>query len=142
MRDQIRSGGCLCGAVRFEVTLPSKWCAHCHCGMCRRAHGAAWVTWFGVPRDRFRVTAGADVLVEYASSAAGRRSFCGTCGTTMLFQERERWPDEVHVALACLDGELDRAPTAHVYWDDRARWADGAEHLKKCGGATGTEPLD
>ena len=34
-------GSCLCGAVRFEVTLPSKFCAHCHCGNCRKAHGAA-----------------------------------------------------------------------------------------------------
>ena len=32
--------GCLCGAVRFELQLPSKWCAHCHCSMCRRAE--AW----------------------------------------------------------------------------------------------------
>ena len=38
-------GGCLCGAVRFSLELPSKWCAHCHCSMCRRAHGAGYVTW-------------------------------------------------------------------------------------------------
>ena len=37
-------GGCLCGDVRFTVDWPSKWIAHCHCSMCRRAHGAAYVT--------------------------------------------------------------------------------------------------
>ena len=39
------SGGCLCGAVRFTAKLPSKWCAHCHCSLCRKAHGAGYVTW-------------------------------------------------------------------------------------------------
>lgn len=142
MSDEVRGGGCLCGAVRFEVTLPSKWCAHCHCGMCRRAHGAAWVTWFGMARDRFRITAGEDALVVYASSDAGRRSFCKHCGSSMLFEETARWPDEVHVALACLDGDLDRPPVANVYWDVRAPWADGMAHLPKCGGPKGTEPLE
>ena len=60
-----REGGCLCGAVRFEITLPSKWCAHCHCSMCRRAHGAGVVTWFGVPEDRFRITAGEELGARF-----------------------------------------------------------------------------
>lgn len=142
MTDELRSGGCLCGAVRFEITLPSKWCAHCHCSLCRRAHGAAWVTWFGVASDRFRITAGADTLRTYASSAAGRRTFCSVCGSTMLFEEQERWPDEVHVVLACLHGELDRAPTSNVYWDERVPWGQGHEHLAKRGGPTGNERLE
>ena len=43
-------GGCLCGAVRFTVTLPSLFCGHCHCTLCQRSHGAGYVTWFAVPR--------------------------------------------------------------------------------------------
>ncbi|MCA9706328.1 MAG: GFA family protein [Myxococcales bacterium] len=135
-----REGGCLCGAVRFEITLPSKWCAHCHCAMCRRAHGAAFVTWFGVQEDRFALTEGEHALTRFASSAHAWRGFCSTCGTTMLFGG-ERWPGEVHVALACLDGELDRAPLANVYWDDRVPWIEGSEHLPKLGGESGMEPL-
>jgi hypothetical protein len=42
-------GACLCGAVQFELQLPATWVAHCHCTMCRRAHGAAFVTWVSVP---------------------------------------------------------------------------------------------
>jgi hypothetical protein len=52
------SGGCLCGAVRFRVELPTLFCAHCHCSMCRRNHGAAYVTWFGIARERLAVEAG------------------------------------------------------------------------------------
>jgi hypothetical protein len=140
MSEPTREGGCLCGAVRFEITLPSKWCAHCHCTMCRRAHGAAFVTWLGMQEDRFRVVQGEEQLVRFASSATAWRGFCSRCGTTMLFAA-ERWPGEVHVALACLDGELDRSPTAHVYWDVHVPWIDGMEQLPKRGGASGMDPL-
>jgi hypothetical protein len=133
-------GGCLCGAVRFEITPPTKWCAHCHCSMCRRAHGAAWVTWVGVPAGQFRLTAGESALVRYASSAAAHRGFCSSCGSTLLF-ESARWADEVHVALANVEGDIDRTPQAHVYFDDRAPWAEVHDELPRRGGPTGTAPL-
>lgn len=46
---------CLCGDITLAATLPSLWAAHCHCSLCRRAHGAAFVTWVGMDaplRDR------------------------------------------------------------------------------------------
>lgn len=46
----IVSGACLCGAVRYEVTDLLEQVAHCHCTMCQRAHGAAFVTWRKLPR--------------------------------------------------------------------------------------------
>lgn len=138
---RIVRGSCLCGAVQLEITLPTKWCAHCHCSKCRRAHGAAFVTWVGVHEERFRVLGGEDVLVHFASSPQARRSFCGHCGTSLLFRS-ERWPGEVHVVRVALEGELDREPAAHVFFDDRARWIDAAEELPRYGGPTGTEPLE
>jgi hypothetical protein len=140
MVDETREGGCLCGAVRFRVALPSKWCAHCHCADCRRAHGAPFVTWFGVERPAFRVIAGDDALVRFRSSPQAVRSFCRRCGTTMLY-EGDRWPDEVHVALACLEGQLDREPRAHVYWDRHVAWIDTMGSLPRLGGPAGNEPL-
>ena len=47
-------GSCFCGAVRFSAQLPSLFCGHCHCSMCRRSHGAGYVTWFAVPRDQLQ----------------------------------------------------------------------------------------
>jgi hypothetical protein len=47
--------GCLCGAVGVAAELPSLWMAHCHCSLCRRAHGAAFVTWVGFPSARCRL---------------------------------------------------------------------------------------
>jgi hypothetical protein len=134
-------GGCFCGAVRYEVRIPSKWCSHCHCSMCRRAHGAAFVTWFGVETARFQVIAGEDQLKRYASSAEASRSFCSLCGTTMFF-ESSQWPGEVHITLASLEGTLDRTPRAHVFYSDRADWLEIHDDLPKRGGATGVESLD
>ena len=122
-------GGCLCGAVRFEAELPSKWCAHCHCSMCRRAHGAGYVTWAGFDSSGFRITRGADQLAWYASSSVARRGFCRSCGSTMLF-ESDRWPGETHVALGCLDGPIDRQPQANVFFDAHVDWMPIDEGLK------------
>lgn len=132
-------GSCLCGAVRFLVHPPSRFVSHCHCDNCRRAHGAAFVTWVGVPDGQLELTA-QDALREYATETGATRSFCGTCGTP-LFYRGPRWPDETHVAAACLTGPLDRAPKVRVYADRAPAWAPITDDLPRYGGADGVQPL-
>ena len=79
-------GSCLCGAVKFEATLPSLDSTHCHCSTCRRAHGAAFVTFVGVPEDQFEVTEGDEVLRRYLTDTGATRSFCTNCGSTLTSQ--------------------------------------------------------
>ena len=114
-------GSCLCGAVAFACTMPTKWVAHCHCSLCRRAHGAAFVTWAGIPEARFRFTAGEQALRWYRSTPEAERGFCTQCGSSLLFRS-SRWPGEIHVTVANLDGPLDRAPQAHVFWSAHVDW--------------------
>jgi hypothetical protein len=114
-------GGCLCGAVRYRIGVPPLWVAHCHCSMCRRAQGAAFVTWVGTAEARFSLESGADALRSYRSSPLATRSFCGQCGTPLLFQS-SRWPGEVHVTLATLDDASGLAPQAHAYWGGHVDW--------------------
>lgn len=122
MADYERAtGACLCGAVRFELRLPSKWCAHCHCTMCRRAHGAGYVTWVGMEERNFGFLLGADHVRWYASSSGAERGFCPTCGSTMFFRG-QRWADEIHVALGCMDGPIDRQPQANAFYDTHVDW--------------------
>jgi hypothetical protein len=115
------TGGCFCGAVRFSLELPSKWCAHCHCTMCRRIHGAGYVTWVGFEEDRFRLHQGENELTWYSSSEIAERGFCNTCGSSMFFRSG-RWEGEVHVALANIDDPIDRKPQAHAFHDSHVNW--------------------
>ena len=135
------TGSCLCGTVKFEVRLPSKFCAHCHCSNCRRAHGAAFVTWAGFPEEQVKTTSGMDTLQRYLTDTGATRSFCGNCGSTLFF-ESPRWAGEVHVARANIKGEIDRAPAGHYYVDHRASWWTIEDSLPRHGGDTGVETKD
>jgi len=53
-----RSGGCLCGAVRYAVRGKPLWIARCHCESCRRATSAAFATYAGFRKERFTLTSG------------------------------------------------------------------------------------
>lgn len=125
------TGGCLCGALKLTTTGDWLFCAHCHCAWCRRAHGAAFVTWFGVPAERFTLDDPDAALRWYRSSPESERGFCGVCGTTLLFRSALA-PGEVHVALACIDGEPQRLPAAHVFWEAHVPWVTLADGLPTC----------
>lgn len=113
---------CLCGAVRIHAELPSLWLAHCHCSMCRRAHGAAFVTWVGFPAERCRIDDPDRALRWFASSVEAERGFCGRCGSSLAFRS-SRWPGELHLSVGNFDTPLDRTPQAHVFWDAHVAWA-------------------
>ena len=132
-------GGCLCGAIRFAVTMPTLFCGHCHCSMCRRNHGAAFVTWFAVPRAQVEIERGTDQLTRYQSSEHGSRSFCGRCGSSLL-GVISHFPDIVDIPLASMDGPIDRLPESHIYFDDRAAWTVVGDDLPRLGGPSGLEP--
>lgn len=138
MLEKVR-GGCLCGTVRFTVTLPTLFCGHCHCSMCRRNHGAAYVTWLAVPRSQLSIDSGLDQLTRYESSPHGSRSFCARCGSS-LFCVTAHFPDVVDIPLANMDTAIDRIPESHVYFDDLAGWTIVGDDLPRRGGASGLEP--
>ena len=133
-------GSCLCGKVQFHVELPTLYCVHCHCSMCRRSNGAAYATWFTLPTDQFEIDAGADVLIHYDSSDHGSRRFCGRCGSS-LFCESKHHPDQVDIPLTTMHAPIDREPELHIYFDDRADWTAVTDDLPKLGGESGMEPI-
>ncbi|GAA5214239.1 GFA family protein [Corallincola platygyrae] len=133
-------GQCLCGAIAFEVKPPTKWSAHCHCHLCRQAHGAAFVTWFGVESQQVKLMHDDNMLHWYASSDAGERGFCRNCGSTIFFRS-ERWPGELHIVLANMCDPIDREVSAHVYFDRHVSWIRNFDKLNQLGGENGTTPL-
>lgn len=138
------TGSCFCGAVQFEIELPTLFCVHCHCSMCRRPHGASFVTWTAVPPAQLAITDGEPSLATFESSSHGRRQFCSSCGSQLFcwhLPEAGGDPELIDVTLASLHGPIDRAPAAHVYFDSRADWTVVNDELPRLGGATGLEPL-
>ena len=130
MAKDIYSGSCLCGKVCFQVQAPSLWCAHCHCNLCQRAHGAAFVTWVGAATDRFSLVSGADDVLWYESTPGAQRGFCRDCGSTLFFQS-ERWPGEMHIVRSNFDCEIDLEPQVHANWDSHAAWMGNTESIPR-----------
>ena len=124
------TGKCLCGAVSFAVRFPTKWIAHCHCSMCRRAHGAAFVTWVGVEAERASIADPGATLRWYQSSPEAERGSCSHCGSPLFFRS-EKWPGELHIVRANFEGELDRAPQAHANYDTHVAWFAPNDSLPK-----------
>ena len=89
MSDETRvEGACLCGGVRFSVRLPTLFCTHCHCTMCQRAHGAGYITWFGVSTEALGFASGEDLLV--ACTIGNRRDVLTVFDRKRLSRSRAR----------------------------------------------------
>lgn len=115
----IHVGGCLCGAVRFQVAGPAKWTAYCHCWSCRRHTGAPVSAYAGFERDQVIFTKGQRAL--YASTPGVSRGFCAACGSTLTY-EGERWPTEMHFHVGAFDKPEDFASQAHAFPEERLPW--------------------
>ena len=120
-------GRCLCGGVEFTAHLPSKWVAHCHCSLCQRSGGSAFITWVGLDEAQCRIDDAHARLRWYESTPGAARGFCTNCGSTLFFRS-QRWPGELHVTLANFSGPVDRAPQSHVFWDSHVEWVKLDEH--------------
>ena len=113
------TGGCLCGAVRYEAREPPFWSGHCHCQNCRKHTGAAFATDAMFRSDELSWTG--DEPTFYKSSEVCERGFCPTCGSTVsarYFCE----PDIVIVAAGTLDDANQIEPTLHAFVSRRVDW--------------------
>jgi len=95
----VRTGGCLCGAVRYEATGALRDVVVCHCRMCRKAHGHVGA-YTASARDALRLVE-ARGLKWYRSSAQARRGFCSECGATLFWEGDGR--DTMSIAAGTLD---------------------------------------
>jgi hypothetical protein len=101
--------------------------------MCRKAHGAGYVTWLGFENEQVVFTRGDNHLKWYESSAGADRGFCDVCGSTLLFRS-EQWKNELHNAAGSLDCEMDRQPQANVFFDKHVEWMPIDKNLKQIDG--------
>jgi hypothetical protein len=123
------TGGCKCGAVRFEAVGEPIIVTHCHCNSCRRHTGAPLVTLVSFAADQVRFTKGERRI--YASSPGVKRAFCGDCGTTLTWESNPRGQDLIEFHIGTLDDPDRMPPSIHVFHGDRLRWFDTADRLPR-----------
>jgi hypothetical protein len=117
----VLGGGCLCGGVRFEVTLPFRRANHCHCSLCRRHSGSTGLVQARVARERFRLLQGEELIRVYRPDGGmAVKAFCTVCGSSLFGHQ---WPEgeEVSIRLGAL---YDDAVTLdyHSWVDSKAAW--------------------
>jgi hypothetical protein len=126
------SGGCRCGAVRYECTAEPAGVAFCFCRDCQIASGADSSCIVLVPRDALAITRGelGTFAVRGDSGKRVTRKFCRECGTP-LFSELEVKPDLAVVRAASLDDPSWLEPSM-VFWASSAQpWARIPEGLTR-----------
>jgi hypothetical protein len=99
------TGGCQCGAVRYELLTPPEHASICHCSMCRRASGQPFMALARVKNENLRWTRGSPSI--FRSSNIVERGFCNECGTPLTYRYLES--NNVSVTIGSLD-DPERAP--------------------------------
>jgi hypothetical protein len=124
------NGGCLCGAVRYELLDEPLAVIFCHCGSCRRHTGAAVVTLVGMRRDDVRFTQGERAI--YPSSPGVGRGFCSQCGTPLTWEgDGEELGPLIELHVGSFDDPNAFAPECHIHHDERLRWFEVADELPR-----------
>lgn len=114
-------GSCMCRSIKFSFSGAPRFIKDCVCGSCRLAHGATAVCWVGVATSQFEFDGGESFLNWYQSSNESERGFCKACGTRILFRS-SKWPNEIHMALACIETPHDLAATDVSFKEELPTW--------------------
>jgi hypothetical protein len=117
-RSRSLTGGCLCGAVRYEAVGEALNTRICHCRFCQLATGAPYFARALFPRAAVTITGRTDA---YPTSPRIMRLFCPSCGTR-LFAEPTDLPARIGVALATLDEPNRLAPECHIFVSRKLAW--------------------
>jgi hypothetical protein len=123
------TGGCLCGAVRYEILGKLKGAVHCHCSKCRRFHGnfAAYVS---MPLDDLKMVERR--TLKWFRSVTDEtpdvyRGFCSACGSSLFWHPREE--DRVAVAAGSLDEPAGVKIMGHVWVSQKGDYYEISDDL-------------
>lgn len=117
------SGGCACGAVRYESTVTPVVMLHCHCRDCQHSSGGPFASFVVVPKHAFRMTKGELRIHDMPSEGGGynHRGFCENCASPIVSM-----PDPAPEIVAIRVGSLDEAdafqPQMDVWTCDVLPW--------------------
>jgi len=113
------SGGCLCGAVRYEVSGPLRDVVVCHCSRCLRTHGHAAAYSACARSDLVLVR---DAGLRWYEADERARGFCGVCGASLFWTAAG--PGTISIAAGTLDQPTGLRTVAHIHTRDHADYYD------------------
>jgi hypothetical protein len=126
------SGGCLCGAIRFEVARFVGPFELCHCSRCRKAFGSAFAALIGVKAEDVSWISGRDEIQRYEAPVRKhppgfRTAFCGQCGSPMpVFEADDDW---FEIAAGILDDDPGLRPDRHIFVECGSAWYEILDDL-------------
>ena len=119
------TGGCLCGEVRYLISVDPEWAGYCHCTLCRKHSGAPTTVGVMYPPDAVEWTNGEPS--RYRSSEKSLRGFCGTCGSTLTWET----PTAFMVFVGTLDNPEAVRLDSHCYTDTQLPWLVIEDDLRR-----------
>ena len=131
MQIEARTGGCLCGRVRYTVSGPLRAITACHCSQCRKSTGSFYTSTSAA--DAHLAIAEAGALKWYRSSAFAQRGFCGSCGSN-LFWKADGSP-KTAITAGTLDGDSGLAIAKHIFVADKGDYYEIAGDAPQHSGA-------
>jgi hypothetical protein len=118
------TGSCLCGAIRYTVSVPVTDLRACHCVHCQKASGTAGSVNAVVPGSAFKITQGTPKRYE-AKADSGRtlyRFFCGDCGSP-IYSQRSTGTEVLVVRAGTFDNAEGMKITANIWTRSARPWA-------------------
>lgn len=125
------TGGCLCGAVRYEATAEPELTLFCHCTQCQKESGSPFSAEVIVPRTAVSIEGEMSEYDAIADSGSKvTRKFCGVCGCPILLEfEREDYRDTVCITAGSLDDASWVQPQVHVFTATKQPWVHISDDL-------------
>ncbi len=126
------TGGCACGAIRYEFSAAPVFAANCYCRDCQRSSGAAMASVMAVPKAALKILKGEPRYYEATADSGKKvgRGFCSDCGSPM-FTLPEVLPDVIGIRVSSLDDPNQFQPAMSIYTSSAPSWAPISEHLPK-----------
>ncbi len=118
-------GSCLCSEASWTCFDSPITALHCHCSRCRKAHGAAFASYYFFPMDHFQWTGNLSSIIQFSTSPGITRAFCGICGSVTPAADTDS--NMMGVPAGC--HHHGPAICAHIFVDSKAPWHEITDHL-------------
>jgi hypothetical protein len=134
------TGGCMCGAVRYEVIGEPFAVTYCHCLSCRKHNGGPVVALAGFKKEQLKFTKNERKI--YESSPGVGRAFCENCGTPLTWEGDGGELGQIfEMHISTFDNPDILIPTAHAFEPERIPWFEIADNLPRYQGFAEDSPL-